>query len=284
MVIDDVMLLAWVDGELDESLHLQVQAAVDRDPALQARVQALRASCLPYRAAFEAQQLPPLPPALVGQLDELLALSRDRSTATAASAGGREGPMAPALRRRWLLGGMAASVAVGLLALPWVGRPGDALSALSVLPGWDDRDDREPWIAAIAQYHALYVRETVAQSTEPPRPLQDLLEGWDAGLRQRLHVPDLRARGLAFRRAQRLGLGEAPLIQLVYLPEQGRPLALCFLVSGGAPRAPRFESIGTQSVASWTDAGLAFVVVGELAMPDLRQLVPLIRSQVLTLS
>ena len=61
MVVDDLMLRAFVDGELDPLAREAVESSIARSPPLQAQVAALRASCLPYRAAFEQQALPPLP-------------------------------------------------------------------------------------------------------------------------------------------------------------------------------------------------------------------------------
>ena len=42
-------------------------------------------------------------------------------------------------------------------------------------------------------------------------------------------VPDLRAEGLTFKRAQRLSFRGQELIQLVYLPASGDPVALCVM-------------------------------------------------------
>jgi len=61
MTVDEPLLRAYVDGELEPALRDQVEAAVANSTELQAQVQQLRASCLPYRAAFEAHQLPEAP-------------------------------------------------------------------------------------------------------------------------------------------------------------------------------------------------------------------------------
>lgn len=44
-----------------------------------------------------------------------------------------------------------------------------------------------------------------------------------------LAVPDLSGEGLQFKRAQRLTFGQQPLLQMAYLPAQGKPTALCVL-------------------------------------------------------
>jgi len=240
------------------------------DALLRAHAELERAADLPYRAAFDAQELPPVPPALQARVHELLAASVVAASPLAGPA--RHGPA----RRGWLVGALVASFVAGLLVpRPWL----QGLSPQGPAAGGHG-DAAEPWIAAIAQYHALYVRETVQGQTASFTSWQDLLADVAPALRVRLRgVPDLRARGYAFKRAQRLGHGAEPLIQLVYLPVQGRPLALCFLPAPGAARAPRFETLCSQGVASWRDAGLAFVVVGDLPAAELQPLVALIQAQ-----
>lgn len=259
MVVDEVMLRAFVDGELEPGLRQQVESAVANSPVLQQQVHALRASCLPYRAAFDAQALPPPPAALVDHVASLVAVAG-------------AAPAAGVPRRAWLVAGLAASFAVGAVLPRAVAVFQDAL------PG---HGEREPWVAAIAQYHALYVRETVDKAMEPPDPLPSLLAGFDLPLQQRLRVPDLAAQRLAFRRAQRLGYGAGPLIQLVYLPPQGRPLAVCFLATPGRSAPPRYAVVADQNVATWRAGGLVFVVVGDLSLQALREVVPVIQAQIL---
>lgn len=272
MVVDEVMLRAFVDGELEPGLRQQVESAIANSPSLQMQVQALRASCLPYRAAFDAQALPPPPAALVDHVAALVAVASAASAPAADRTAAARGAAAVP-RRAWLVAGLAASFAAGAV-LP------RALGLL--MPGGPSTVEREPWVEAIAQYHALYVRDTVDKSAEPPDPLPSLLGGFDPPVRQRLRVPDLAGQGLAFRRAQRLGYGGAPLVQLVYLPQAGRPLAVCFLAAPGPSALPRYAVVEAQNVATWRDGGLAFVVVGDLTPQALREVVLAIRAQVLT--
>ncbi|MCE2692584.1 MAG: anti-sigma factor [Rubrivivax sp.] len=264
MVVDDAMLRAYVDGELEADLRQQVEAAVANSAALQGQVQASRASCLPYRAAFDAQALPAPPASLTRHLADLLAVA-ESAPGAARPAAAANGP-----RRAWLVAGLAASFGVGLV----VSRLPGALSARFPAPA-----EPQPWVEAIAQYHALYVRATVDAAPDAPADLQGLLSGFDASWRQRLRIPDLVAQGLVFKRVQRLGYRDAPLIQMVYLPAQGRPVAVCLLPVAGPSTGIYHELVGSQSVATWREDGLAFVVVGDLPTQAMQRLAPAIRSQ-----
>jgi anti-sigma factor RsiW len=244
MIVDEAVLRAFVDGELDAATRQQVETALAHSAELQAQVQALRASCLPYQAAFDMQALPPLPDTLTRHVRGMTAVAA-APTATGAT-------LEP--RRRRVVGwgwAVAASFAAGL-AVPW--RP------------WGSKPDAagDPWVPAIAGYQALYVRETIDQKADSPARLRELLAGFDDGQRRALFVPDLSSAGMQFKRVQRLGFGHTPLIQMVYLPTRGRPTALCVLPLGQPAAAPTLQRLDGLAVASWSRDGLSLVLVADL--------------------
>lgn len=65
MKIDELLLLAYVDGELDEDAAGEVEASLAADEAARNRVQALRESAALARAAFNDISLAAVPPRLV---------------------------------------------------------------------------------------------------------------------------------------------------------------------------------------------------------------------------
>ena len=65
MKIDDELLVAYADGELDAEQAAQVEQAVAADAALQARLAALSQAAELTRTLFEAKALEPAPDALV---------------------------------------------------------------------------------------------------------------------------------------------------------------------------------------------------------------------------
>ncbi|WP_419539523.1 anti-sigma factor family protein, partial [Paraburkholderia bengalensis] len=64
MKVDDLMLMAYVDGELDIDERREIERELDDSPELAERIALFRASSLPYHAAFSQQKLPPVPEAL----------------------------------------------------------------------------------------------------------------------------------------------------------------------------------------------------------------------------
>jgi anti-sigma factor RsiW len=261
MVIDESVLRAYVDGELDPATREKVEAVVAHSPALQAQVTSLRASCLPYGTAFDAQALPPVPAALQKQVAAMAALAGSGSApSTPPSTPNSARPASD--RRRWLGGGLAlaASFAAGAL-LPWRN-----------LLQQQGSVEQGAWVAPIAVYHSLYVRETLDARADDPSRLAGLVSDWSGAQRTALHVPDLLRAGLEFKRVQRLGFGNTPLIQMVFLPASGKPVALCALPVSGADAPLALTHIEGLGVAHWRRDQLAYVLAAELPDAQLAQL------------
>lgn len=241
MNIDETTLRAYVDGELGTGQRAEVQAAAQGNAQLRVDLDLFRLSCLPYRQAFDAQQLPDVPERLWRQLDAWA------GEAAAASGGAFHN------RRRWMRAGagLAAAFAAGLWApVPWRLDPSNF------------SDER--WVRVIARYQALYVRETVDFVAVDPMRARELLVAFSNDLGVNISVPDLRGAGLAFRGLQRLAVDDAPVMQMVYLPDRGKPAALCVRPDAGAVAGITTHRIEGLSVASWRRNGLAYVMVADL--------------------
>jgi hypothetical protein len=83
-------------------------------------------------------------------------------------------------------------------------------------------------------------------------------------------VPDLRDAGLAFRRIQRLGFGDKPLLQMVFLPAAGKPAALCVLPTQDRDMALNVRRLQGLAVAAWQKQGLAYVFVADMTVARAR--------------
>jgi anti-sigma factor RsiW len=281
MTIDEVTLRAYVDGELSPDERSRVDSLITHSAQVRKQVEALRASCLPYRAAFEAAPTPPIPQALTQQLAALSAVAQAGSPTGSSRS--------PTARRRWIGNtaaglGMAASFAAGFLVRPaWFFSSGDDDAMFG------------PWVRTIASYQALYVRETVERGVDSPENITKVLQNFrlklssidaagksaeqkDHGrkpgrssVQSDVNVPDLSSAGLAFMRAQLLGYEGRPLIQMAYLPSRGKPAALCILPIGdaseGAVIAKRMENL---SIATWQKEGLSYVLAADMPLAEAR--------------
>ncbi|WP_097091453.1 anti-sigma factor family protein [Novosphingobium sp. Chol11] len=100
--IDEAMLIAWVDGELDEVSRRRVDRAIAEDPALAQRLAAhlqLRERLSGHYAPVEAEPVPPGMRALLEECGKIIPIGHSS---------------APRQRKLWIGGAIAASLVLGL--------------------------------------------------------------------------------------------------------------------------------------------------------------------------
>lgn len=250
MAIDDRDLLAYADGQLPPERRAEIEAAVASSADVARRVSAMRASALPYAAAFEAQTLPAVPRELRERVAALVGADSRRKQ--------RSSLAWPKLATAFAAGVFCCAVALQLLS------PGTAAFSVTARV--------QPWIQAVADYQQLYSRATVSPVTEDrelsARVISDL---WTVD-GMKVVVPDLRAAGLSFKRVQRLSFRERPVVQMVYLPEQGEPVALCVTRDARPDEKPHARQIGELSTVAWRRGELGFVLLGKGSAQALMEL------------
>ncbi len=139
------------------------------------------------------------------------------------------------------------------------------------------------WVRLVADYHRLYGRETVGDSQ--PLVTNSVSAELSEKLGRLVAVPDLTAFGMKLMREQSLEYQEQPIIQLVYLPESSRPVAVCILASKDAAEKEVISGIhADMQFAYWQDGDHAVVVVGELPEQQLNALINHVASNLFTTS
>ena len=250
MSIDETDLLAYADGDLSPARMAEVDAVVARAPELAARLAVMRASVLPYRAAYEAQPLPPLPTSLSTRVADLIEAESRRQRARRSS-----GPR------------FVAAFAAGVVccALSW-----------TLLSTWQPlaltARGVAPWIQAVADYQQLYSRETLADVTEDPQLSERIIGELRVVDGMTVRVPDLRSAGLTFKRVQRLSFHRQPVVQMVYLPEHGDPIAVCITRDLRADEDPHVQQIDELSTVSWRRGNLGYVLLGKAPAQSMLEL------------
>ena len=250
MSIDETDLLAHADGNLSPDRMAEVDALIARSPELAARLTVMRASVLPYRAAYEAQPLPALPTSLSTRVADLIEAESRRQQARRSSA--------PRLVAAFAAGVVCCAVSWTLLS---TGRP-VALTVRGVAP----------WVQAVADYQQLYSRETLANVTEDHQLSERILSELRVVDGMAVRVPDLHSAGLTFKRVQRLSFHRQPVVQMVYLPEHGDPIAVCITPEVRADEDPRVQQIDGLSTVSWRRGNLGYVLLGKAPPQSLLEL------------
>lgn len=250
VIVEPEELLQWVDGELDPARAEQVSLAVQRDAGLAQMTENLRASQLHYKEARDT-----IVPGVPEDVRDRVGVLLDESQSPARVSG---------LMVASLVAGMAVACLCGYLVGSNSANPVNS-SSISASMGFAE---------AVASYQTFYVRETVEGTTNSNVNAVStrLLEQQDL----EVQVPDLSEQGYQFLRAQQLTFNGEPVVQLVYLAEEGLPVALCYmpLQSGSETKSDTavFANYFGLNTVEWTTADSRIVIVSNSRKDHLKAL------------
>jgi anti-sigma factor RsiW len=251
MIVDDTVLLAYVDQSLPPDQVREVAAAIARSRELAARVAALRASRLPYGEAFKRQALPPVSPQLGAFVANLCRL-------------GASPPSPQRIPECWRLsiaffGGMICCVA---FLKAW----------LVVTADPSPPQTRPSWVEAVAAYQELYPRDTVGTFGKGGEGAEKLLGDLREHDAMSVTIPDLHRLGLTFAGIQRLEFQGQPLVHVLYVREHGDPVALCLTREARPDQTLHVQSLGPMKTVTWRRARLSYVLLARDSVPNLLEI------------
>ncbi|UEM25349.1 anti-sigma factor (plasmid) [Skermanella mucosa] len=248
MVVDDDLLAAYVDGELDSDQLAEVGSFLAKNEGARRKVEELRAVTARLRTHCSDQRFGAPP-------ERFLALAD---------------PDRPAVMKRSLLRTFSDS--------RWR-RHALAASLLLLIGGNYVFDAAWRWsqeaasmsaeiLEEIAEYHIIYAREK-EHLVEVPAARKTHIEQWLGNrLDRELIVPDLSRQGLDFAGARMLVLAGNPVAQLIYTRSAGAPVALCITVGEPSSRSFAVEKHHGINVGHWNENGYTYVVVGAMSKDD----------------
>jgi anti-sigma factor RsiW len=254
MTDDDADLVALIDNELEEGRRTALLARLAADERLRQRYEELRAAGAPIPAAFDAllEQAPLAGLRAALPTDE----PRPRSSGRFAGIAFRE---------------LAAGLVIGLLAA------GAAAWAASTFGLFGERED---WRSAVAEYTNMYSNETFS----PLKPDAALQAAELSAVRARVGgalTPDnLVLPGLRFTTAFMLSYGGHPLAVIAYVDPMGAPVLLCILGDRASDAPIRTERRGDLSLASWSDDGRSYLVIGRIPEEQAAALAQMLEKRV----
>lgn len=245
MQLDDEVLNAYADGELDDDERIRLETALADDQAARERLAAIRRVTQLGRSAVAGLSREAVPDAV-----------RERVW-----------PVEPVFGRSGFGPGLAATVWAGALLLAlglgigtWLSRPVETpLPKLVAQPvSWDRQ---------AAWYHDLAAeRQTRSQPLllDLEHSEQDSLE---AALLKRLEravaVPDLSDYGLDLLGARLLADRVRPLAQVFYRDQAEGLVSLLVALDTGPDAPPSYQQVGETPVLSWRAGNTAYVLAGD---------------------
>jgi len=245
----DEMLVAYLDGELQASERVEVEAAIAAEAAVSARLDKLRQSSLPYAESFD----PLLNQAPQEKLEAMLAaISSPQAAAKSRKPMSRRGLIAAALG--CLVAGMALD---------------RGLITAQNLASSHGADEEADWRGEVAEYLALYTPETLRNMTIEESKRVAQLQHASERLGLRLDPFAMSIGGLEMRRTQVLEYDGKPLGQIMYLDPEHGPVALCIIASDTGSKRMRTEQRSGLNLVYWSSDTHAFVMAARNPIEDL---------------
>lgn len=234
-------LLAYSDNKLNDADRSEIEDLLNEDTSAVEFLEQLSVSDLPFKDSFdflldESSHSQP-------QVDvDVLKLSTSQSTKK------------ERINYKWPAS-LAASLFMGLV-LGYFGLK-------------TSNENHDNWIVQVADYHLLYVRETVKSSILTATEKSYLRNKLGARLDTQLVIPNLKAQNMQFKRGQLLDSNGKVLVQLAYLPKTGRPVALCILRNEASDSLPKAGQSRGLPYVTWAKDGLSYVIIGDVDKQDL---------------
>jgi len=266
--MDDVMLMAYVDGEVDVATAREIEAAMAADPAVAARAQRMRDSAAMTRSAFADVMHEPVP-------DRLIAALAGGGTLNAVPNVVSLSKRIPATTRTvigWAMAASLAALVVGYGAGQYSATmPTMPRSEIPQLAGVQDR-----WLDHVAGFYQVYANSIAQQD----KLLVDFnaedvpeLEKWFGNkLNRKLAVPDLSGRGFAPQGGRLLIIGGKPAAQFLYTSNTGDLVGLV-IAHTDAPYQPGLtDRRGDVNIVHWRNNGYAYAFAGRIDMPRLQEM------------
>jgi anti-sigma factor RsiW len=272
----DQTLVAYLDGELDETACQDVDSWLEADAAARDRLVALAASASLVRSAFADILNEELP-------ERLIVAARGELAGGGESAGEAEPPEAEIIRfapqppkpaataafRRWGPMATAAALAFGIVlggaggyyGIPTLVGAGANPQTTTLSAATSD------WLNNAAGYYKLAVAAgdntfvDVPATGDPKEALQKISQE----LPQQVRLPNLKPWGLNFRGARLVVEEGRPAAQLIYTTDNKAigPLTLIIGSSKEPDSQPTFDHRQDVNLLYWRHQGRAYVLVGQ---------------------
>ena len=291
--VEDVR--AWVDGELGELRSREVSRSVESDIELRRLANSMRASLLPYQEAYEQASLPSVPDSLREKIADLQKSANSgknfdnefKTTVVSKHKNASEDDPVNSntddlgenstLKLFGIAASMMLAAMIGYLAgsdLNGEGVKPDTLASSAKL-------QTEKFAESVAAYQAFYTRDTLIGADNSASVVAAMTERLGKQTGMKMLIPKFD--GYEFVRAQHLSYNGEPLLQLVYLGEEGGPLALCYMPAdtGAVSGTEIDQSKGVGALlqqyhglntAEWVQKGHRFVIVSDVSEIKLDEL------------
>lgn len=265
--VTDEDLVAYLDGKLQEKDAEWLEREVTMDRALEGRLDLLRRGNRDFAQAYELL----LKDAPDKRLKQILKLVKDPPPPPVKKPEPKPVTARPQMVHSEPWGGWRVLAAA--LALLAVFAGGLVTSRFMELPGELHQLAKAPavrgWRAAVAEYQALFVKETLANASKDAQAQSANLRAALAYVGLELSVGKVSVAPLEFKRAEILQFKGKPLVQMAYLLNGDTPVSFCIIKSAKSAHGVMAERREGLNIAHWRSSDFGFMVIGDVPQKDL---------------
>jgi anti-sigma factor RsiW len=276
--VDDVMLMAYVDGEVDAVTAREIEASIAADSSVAARVQHLRDSAVLAKSAFTDVLHEPVPDRLMAALGGPIMSGRGGGGAAPAAASSKvvsfetRRPATATPRRTIIAWAMAASVAALVVGYG----AGSFYNQLPEPGSLVQNASSDRWLDNIAGYYNIYTNSLATKD----KLLVDFsaedvpeLEKWFGNkLNRKLGVPDLTSKGFTAQGGRLVMINSKPAAQFLYLSDKGELVELVIAFTDAPYMPAQMTRRGDVNIVHWRDKGYAYAFAGQMEQARLQEI------------
>ena len=261
--VTDEDLVAYLDGKLVGEEAEYLEREVNRDRALDARLELMRRGERDFAQAYDLL----LDDAPGKRLKQILKLAIDPPPPPVEEPEPPvplEVPAPRAPREPW--GGWRMLAAATVLLAVFSG--GLVASRFVKLPGELPQIASEPralgWRATVAYYQTLFVKETLENAAGDAQAQSANLRAALGSVGLDLSVDKVSVGQLQFKRAEVLSFRGKPLVQVAYLYKGETPVSFCIIKSAKPAQEVMAERREGMNIAHWRSSAYGFMVIGDV--------------------
>jgi anti-sigma factor RsiW len=278
--LNDELLVAYLDGELDDKQQADVEASIEQDAVARDRLARLGESKALVRAAFDELLREEVPERLIAAIH-----NADAAAGIEPDAGRgaqilpfrmRQAARGLATYRRWWIAVPVAASLFGVMlggGLGYFGLSSTKSSGEQQVAAIQNAATNG-WLDNVAEFHKLFISASTGENSFADIPANDnggevIQKISQRTSQQNLRVPDLKPWGLVFQGARVVVVEGRSAAQLVYTADNktvGKAIGPLTVLIGATKRpdiSPTFEHRQDVNMLYWRRKGHVYAIVGQ---------------------
>ncbi len=283
--VTDEDLVAYLDGQLEGELSDYVEREVKMDRGLDSRMEVLRQGMRPFDESYDmllyeapkkrlkkilqlALEPPPPPveePEPEPEPEPVPEPSRTQVEEVSKEPWDGWRKLAAALV-------FFAVFSAGFISSRFVNLPGE-------LPQLAQAPTVRGWRAAVAEYQALFVKETLAQASLDEQAQSANLRAALSHLGLELSMARISVAPMEFKRAEVLNFKGKPLVQMAYLMHGDKPVSFCIIKSAKPVQDMKSERREGLNIVHWHSKDHGYMIIGDVPDKELGAIARKLKQQ-----